>query len=451
MFRPVLGTLAAWSASRAGYGRAESMQAATAERVSATHGSGPVTLETIRRWDREDPLRAFRSRFELPPGVVYLDGNSLGALSVDARRRIADVVEREWGRDLIRSWNGNDWIDAPLRVGAKVAKLIGAREDEVIVSDSTSVNLFKLAFAALAAQPERKVLLSEPGNFPTDLYVLQGAIRSAGRDLELRLEPTERLLEAIDENTALVVLTHVHYKTAAMHDMRAITACAHEHGALVLWDLSHSVGAVEVDLNACGADMAVGCGYKYLNGGPGAPAFAFLAARHHERFVSPLSGWMGHQAPFEFDDGYAPAPGIRRFLCGTPPILGLLALEQGVDLVLECGMPRLVEKSRRLCELFIELTRHKCPHSKLLLVSPSVPERRGSHVSLAHPDGYAIMQALIERGVIGDFRSPDILRFGFTPLYVRYEDVWLAAEALAEVLGSECWSDPRYSRRAAVT
>jgi kynureninase len=409
------------------------------------------TLALVRQWDRTDPLAAFRRRFELPAGVVYLDGNSLGALSRDARRRLEDVVSREWGRDLIRSWNTNRWIEAPERVGAKIAGLVGARPDEVVVADSTSVNLFKLAFAALGARPDRRVVLSEPGNFPTDLYVLQGALRSSGRDLELRLEQPTCLLDAIDEGTALVMLTHVHYKTAAMHDMRAITARAHEHGALVLWDLSHSAGAVEVDLETCRADMAVGCGYKYLNGGPGAPAFAYLAARHQKSFMSPLSGWMGHRAPFEFDDGYAPASGIRRFLCGTPPVLGLLSLEAGVDLMLECGVAPLTEKSRRLSQLFIELVRRKCPADQLRLASPADPARRGSHVALSSPHGYAIMQALIERGVIGDFRAPDILRFGFTPLYTSFEDVWTAAEALAGVVGSRSWAAPRYALRTAVT
>jgi kynureninase len=410
-----------------------------------------LSLATVQQWDRNDPVARFRERFEIPAGVVYLDGNSLGALSRDARARLEHVTRHEWGQDLIRSWNVNGWLDAPQRVGAKIARLIGVDPNEVIVADSTSVNLFKLVFAALSARPGRSVLLSEPGNFPTDLYMLQGAIQACGRTLELRLEPAERILDVIDSNTALVVLTHVHYKSAAMHDMLAVTRRAHDFGALVLWDLSHSAGAVEVDLAGCQADMAVGCGYKYLNGGPGAPAFAFLAARHHDAFISPLTGWMGHSMPFEFNDQYAPAPGMRRFLCGTPPILGLSTLEAGVDLMLECGLQPLVEKSRRLSELFIELVSRICPQSQLRLVSPREPLQRGSHIALAHPNGYAVMQALIERHVIGDFRAPDILRFGFAPLYTRYEDVWIAVETLAEVLGSECWADPRYAQRAAVT
>jgi kynureninase len=427
------------------------VQAGAATVAEFSEAVPAATLATIREWDRRDPIAHFRGRFALPADTVYLDGNSLGALSVDAKRRLDDAIHREWGQDLIRSWNVNAWIDAPLRVGAKIAHLIGAGSDEVIVADSTSINLFKLIFAATTARPGRVVLLSEPGNFPTDLYMLQGAVRSCRRSLELRLEPAERILESIDSNTALVVLTHVHYKSSVMHDMHAITQRARDCGALVLWDLSHSAGAIEVDLNGCGADMAVGCGYKYLNGGPGAPAFMFLAKRHHEAFSSPLSGWMGHRAPFEFDDQYAPAPGMRRFLCGTPPILGLLSLEAGVDLMLECGIAPIVEKSRRLSELFIGLVGRMCPHSQLRLASPRDPRQRGSHIALAHPNGYAIMQALIERRVIGDFRAPDILRFGFTPLYTRYEDIWIAAATLADVLGSECWADPRYAQRAAVT
>jgi kynureninase len=294
-------------------------------------------------------------------------------------------------------------------------------------------------------------VLSEPGNFPTDLYMIEGAMRCAARPLRLRLEPAERIADSIDADTALVLLTHVHYKTAAMHDMRAITRRAHELGALVLWDLSHSAGALDVDLDGCDADMAVGCGYKYLNGGPGAPAFLFLAQRHHALFTSPLSGWMGHARPFAFEDGYEPAPGIRRYQCGTPPILGLLGLEASVDLLLQASMKDLVAKSRRLGRLFVELVAQLCPDAGLQLVSPADAGARGSHVAFAHRDGYAIMQALIERGVIGDFRAPDMLRFGFAPLYLRYEDIWHAVRALADVLGSGCWRHPRYARKALVT
>lgn len=408
----------------------------------------PRDLAAVRGWDAGDPLRDFRQRFDLPPNVVYLDGNSLGALPSATRQRIAHVVAQEWGAGLIRSWNDCDWIGAPRRVGDKVAGLIGAAPGEVIVADSTSANLFKLIGAALAAQPGRREVLSEPGNFPSDLYVLDGALRNL-HDRTLRLEPAEQLIDCIGPDTALVVLTHVHYKTASMHDMRAITERAHQHGALMLWDLSHSAGALQVDLNACNADFAVGCGYKYLNGGPGAPAFLFVAQRHQASSVSPLSGWMGHARPFDFVDSYAPAAGIERFLCGTPPILGLMSLECGVDLLLEAGTAALQAKSDRLCQLFIALVQEMC--GELRLLSPADPHQRGSHVAYGHPNGYAVMRALIDRGVIGDFRAPDILRFGFAPLYTRYEDVWHAAAALRDVLQTQCWSEPRYAVRAAVT
>ena len=409
----------------------------------------PRDLAAVRDWDASDPLRAFRERFDLPPNVVYLDGNSLGALPRATRQRIARVVADEWGAGLIRSWNECDWIRAPRRVGDKIAGLIGAAPGEVIVADSTSANLFKLIHAALAARPGRRELLSEPGNFPSDLYVIDGALRDMA-DRSARLEPAHRLIDCIGEDTALVVLTHVHYKSAAMHDMRAITARAHEKGALVLWDLSHSAGALHVDLDACNADFAVGCGYKYLNGGPGAPAFLFVARRHLASCRSPLSGWMGHERPFDFVDGYAPATGIERFLCGTPPILGLLSLECGVDLLLEAGTVALQAKSQQLCQLFIGLVQEMCG-DQLQLLSPADPRQRGSHVAYAHPNGYAVMRALIDRGVIGDFRAPDILRFGFAPLYTRYEDVWHAVATLRDVLQTQCWSEPRYAVRAAVT
>lgn len=408
----------------------------------------PRDLAAVRGWDAGDPLRDFRQRFDLPPNVVYLDGNSLGALPSATRQRIAHVVAQEWGAGLIRSWNDCDWIGAPRRVGDKVAGLIGAAPGEVIVADSTSANLFKLIGAALAAQPGRREVLSEPGNFPSDLYVLDGALRNL-HDRTLRLEPAEQLIDCIGPDTALVVLTHVHYKTASMHDMRAITERAHQHGALMLWDLSHSAGALQVDLNACNADFAVGCGYKYLNGGPGAPAFLFVAQRHQASSVSPLSGWMGHARPFDFVDSYAPAAGIERFLCGTPPILGLMSLECGVDLLLEAGTAALQAKSDRLCQLFIALVQEMC--GELRLLSPADPHQRGSHVAYGHPNGYAVMRALIDRGVIGDFRAPDILRFGFAPLYTRYEDVWHAVTTLRDVLQTQCWSEPRYAVRAAVT
>ena len=409
-----------------------------------------LSLDVARALDAADPLKALRGRFTLPEGVIYLDGNSLGALPKATGKRIAEAMATEWGEGLIRSWNSHDWIGAPARVGGKISRLIGAKPNEVIVADSTSVNLYKLIVAALRRQAGRTVILSEPGNFPTDLYVAQGAAELLA-GTELRVLPVEQLVEAIDADTALVMLTHVHYKSGAKHDMAAITRRAHEAGALVLWDLSHSAGAIPVDLNGAGADLAVGCGYKYLNGGPGAPAFLFVAERLQGVLASPLTGWMGHAEPFAFVDDYRPAPGIDRFLCGTPSILALTALETAIDLFLETDLTALHAKGQGLCDLFIDQVSAFAAVHDLRLVTPSGPQRRGSHVSFAHPQGYPLMQALIDHGVVGDFRTPDVVRFGFTPLYVGYEDVWRAAEALKSLLESGVWREPRYAVRAKVT
>jgi kynureninase len=407
-------------------------------------------LVSIRALDQSDDLARFRERFDLPPGVIYLDGNSLGALPKQTPARIADVVAQEWGQGLIRSWNSADWIGAPARVGAKIARIVSAAADEVIVADSTSVNLFKLLMAGLADRPGRRVILSEPGNFPTDLYVAQG-VGKIVEGVDLRTVPRQEIEAAIDEDVAILMLTHVHYKSGARFDMAALTSAAHAKGALVLWDLSHSVGAVPVDLTAAKADLAIGCGYKYLNGGPGAPAFLFVAARHQARLASPLSGWMGHAAPFAFGDAYQPAEGLRRFLCGTPPILGLAGLESGVDLFLEADIPALFAKSQAMCTLMIDLVAARCEGLGLQLATPEAAGLRGSHVSFRHDQAYAVMQALIERGVIGDFRDPDILRFGVTPLYLRYEDIWDAVENLRDVLNSGVFRQKKYATRAAVT
>ena len=407
-------------------------------------------LDTVRSWDASDPLRDRRARFALPQGMIYLDGNSLGALPRATADRIADTVTRQWGRDLISSWNKNGWIDAPARLGARIAPLIGAAADEVIVADSTSVNLFKLLAAACAARPDRGTILTEPGNFPTDLYVANGVAQMMP-DRRVRTMAAEEIAAAIDADTAVVLLTHVHYKTGAMLDMAAITAAAHRAGALILWDLSHSAGAVDVDLNGCGVDLAIGCGYKYLNGGPGAPAFLFVARSVQETLSSPLSGWMGHAAPFDFGDDYAPAPGIRRFLCGTPPILAMSALDAGLDTFGETGMAQLVAKSRALGDLLIAGIEARCARHGFSLVTPRDPAARGSHVSIAHPHAWEICQALIARGVVGDFRAPDVLRLGLTPLYTSFEDVWQAVELLAAVMEEGAWRDPAFAARAAVT
>ena len=404
-------------------------------------------LDKARELDAADPLSGFRDRFVLPDGVIYLDGNSLGALPKAAVERVEQVVTGEWGEGLIRSWNDADWISLPQRIGAKIASLIGAKSNEVIVADSVSVNLFKLMSAALGMRSGRKVILSEPGNFPTDLYMIQG-LQEQGL-AEQRLVERERVVEALDEDVALLLLTHVHYKTGAMHDMEKLTKAAHDAGALVLWDLSHTGGAMPVDLNGVDADFAVGCGYKYLCGGPGAPAYAFVAERHHEALRQPLSGWMGHARPFAFEDDYVPAPGVDRLLCGTPQIISMSALEVGVDLIGEIGVDRLYAKSQALSEFFLECL--SASGIELELVSPANSTERGSQLSFRHENAYAICQALIARGVIGDFRDSDILRLGFAPAYLRFEDMAEAARHLAEVLTSGEWQRAEFNQRAAVT
>lgn len=409
-----------------------------------------TTFEDARALDAADPLAVMRERFALPEAILYLDGNSLGALPRATMAAQQDAVERQWGTDLIRSWNSNDWIGAPQRIGAKIAALIGAKPHEVIVTDSVSVNLFKLIIAATRLQSGRRQILTEPGNFPTDLYTANGA-SGVLSDHIVHTEPAGDLADALGPDTALMMLTHVHYKTGARHDMEQLTEAAHEAGALTLWDLSHSVGAIPVDLNACGADFAVGCGYKYLNGGPGAPAFLYVREDLQEDVRSPLSGWMGHTAPFEFRDDYVPAPGVTRFLCGTPPVLSLLALESGVDLFANIDMDVVAAKSAALFDLFAARVEERCGDHELKLITPRDSAHRGSHISYRHPDAWPISQALIERGVIGDFRAPDILRFGLTPLYTRFEDIWQAVEILGDILDSGIWRDERFAEKAAVT
>ena len=405
------------------------------------------SLAEARALDAADPIAGYRKQFALPPGVIYLDGNSLGALPLGTASRLGEVIRREWGEGLVRSWNSADWIGMPRRLGAMIAPLIGAEADEVIACDSTSVNLFKLIAAALAMRPGRKVVLSEPGNFPTDLYLIAGL--EAQGFAERRLAPAEELEGAFDDSVAVLLLTHVHYKTGAMHDMARLTRAAHEAGALVLWDLSHSAGAVPIDLNGCEADLAVGCGYKYFNGGPGAPAFAYVAKRHQAALQQPLTGWMGHAAPFAFRDDYVSAPGIEQLLAGTPPILGLAALEEGVRLIAEIGVERLAAKSRALSQFLRAAVAEVAPD--LACVSPEDPQPRGSHLSFRHPEAYAIAQALIAHGVIPDFREPDVLRLGLAPAYLRFDDCWHAAQALGEVLASGEWERPEFKTRATVT
>ena len=406
-----------------------------------------MTLAEAERLDTADPLRAYRARFRLDPALCYLDGNSLGALPAGTPQRLAQVVEGEWGDGLIRSWNAADWIGMPRRVGDAIAPLIGAEAGEVIACDSVSVNLFKLIAAALAMRPGRKVVLSEPGNFPTDLYMIAG-LEAQGL-AQRRLAAAGGIEAALDDDVALLLLTHVHYKSGAVHDMARLTRAAQDAGALVLWDLSHSTGALPVDLNGCGADLAVGCGYKYLNGGPGAPGFAYVAQRHQPHLQQPLTGWMGHSRPFAFCDDYAPAPGIERLLTGTPSILALAALEEGVKLIAEIGVEALADKSRSLSEFTRRAMADRIP--ELECVSPADPMQRGSQLSYRHPHSLALSQALIARGVIGDFRDPDILRFGFAPAYTSHADCARAVDALREVLDTDQWREPRFAQRRAVT
>ena len=399
--------------------------------------------------DAADPLRSVRDKFDLPEGVIYLNGNSLGPLPKATKARMAQVVEQEWGTGLIRSWNSAGWVNLPQRLGSMIAPLVGAESDEVIVADSTSVNLFKLIHAGFKLNPGRSKVVTELGNFPTDLYVLQGVERDNA--IELCAVPREQILDAIDEDTALVVLTHVHYKSGEMFDLKTVTDLAHSVGALTLWDLSHSAGAVPLALSAAGVDFAVGCGYKYLNGGPGAPSFLYAAKRHHQEFEQPLTGWFGHAQPFAMSDQFEPAAGMTRALCGTPPVLGCVALEEGVRLACEVDMQEVRRKSIALSEFFIGQVETRLIQFGFELASPRESDRRGSQISLRHPEAYPIMQALIAEGVIGDFRAPDILRFGFAPLYTRFVDVEQAACQLEQVMLSERWRDPQFQVRAAVT
>jgi kynureninase len=412
------------------------------------------------RLDAEDPLAPLRAQFELPPGKIYLDGNSLGVLPRTVADRLAHVVHHEWGRHLIESWNTAHWIDLPQRVGNKLARLVGAGPNELVAADSTSVNLFKVLSAALtiaqADAPQRRVILSERDNFPTDLYIAESLARDRGFELVLVDSPDALAARLSGGDVAVLMLTQVNYRTGRLHDMAALSAAAQDAGALALWDLAHSAGALPVHLKRDGADFAVGCGYKYLNGGPGAPAFVWVHPRHAERFWQPLAGWMGHAAPFAFTPNYAPAPGIARYLCGTPSVIALAALECGVDTVLAAeplgGTEALRSKSLALTECFMRLVDARCGGRGLACITPHPAHERGSQVSLTHAEGgYPIVQALIARGVVGDFRAPDVLRFGFTPLYTRFVDVWDAVEQLRDVLDSGIWREPRFNRKAAVT
>ncbi len=399
--------------------------------------------------DLADPLRHLRDRFELPEDLIYLDGNSLGPLPVGVRERVMAVVGEEWGRDLISSWNRHDWIGLPARVGAKIARLVGAPADCVVAGDSTSVQLFKLLVAAIRVRSGRRVVVTEPGNFPTDSYMIASAARITG--LELRWCDPDDVTQSFDDDVAVAALTHVDYRTGRQHDARAVTAAAHGVGALMLWDLCHSAGAVQVDLDGWDADFGVGCGYKYLNGGPGAPAFAYVHRRWHDTLDQPLSGWMGHAAPFALERDYRPAPGVARVQTGTPSVLSTAALDAALDVFADVSMNDVRAKSLGLTDYFIALVEERLTGGGVTIEVPRDHARRGSQVCLRHQGAYGLVQALIARGVVGDFREPDLARFGFAPLYLRYLDIWDAVEHLSEVLDSGEWDRPEFAARAAVT
>jgi kynureninase len=408
------------------------------------------SLALVEDLDARDPLRRYRQEFALPEGLIYLDGNSLGAAPKSALAAIEAAGREEWAQGLIRSWNAAGWFMLTDRLGDRIGALLGAEAGETVVCDTTSINLFKALHAGLSLRPDRSVILPEEGRFPTDLYIAEGVASSAaGARVKLCEMDAPGLASALDPSVAVVLVNHVDYRTGRLRDLQALTALAHSAGAVIVCDLCHSAGALPIDLTGLDVDFAVGCTYKYLNGGPGAPAFIYAARRHHDRVAQPLSGWWGHADPFAFDPDYRPASGIRKFLCGTQPILSLRALEAGLALFDTVDMQAVRAKSLALSELFIALVEHGT--EGLELVTPRDPAQRGSQVSFAHEGGYAVMQALIARGVIGDFRAPNLIRFGFTPLYTSFRDVFEAASRLADILRTQEWRDERFSARAQVT
>jgi kynureninase len=401
--------------------------------------------------DAADPLASLRQAFQLPRNIIYLDGNSLGACPKASLDRLSRAASNEWADGLIGSWNNAGWFELPRKAGEKIAKLIGAPEGSVIVADTISVNLFKLMAAALELRPNRRVVLTDNGNFPSDIYVLQGLLRHLGRGHELRVVAPEEVNAAIDETVAVVTLTDIDYRTSRRHEMASLTAAAHAAGALTVWDLAHSVGVVELDVEGSGVDFAVGCTYKYLNGGPGSPAFLYVAPDLQERVQSPISGWWGHAEPFAFDLSYQPAKGITRMQCGTQPMLSMAALDAALDIWKDVALTQVREKSLRLTGLLASLVARRCGQLGVELIGPTVQGERGGHVSFRYSSAFAVVQALIARGVVGDFRAPDVMRFGPSPLYIRFVDIWDAATRLEEVLSSREYEHPKFNRRRAVT
>ena len=409
------------------------------------------TREDLIELDRTDPLRAARDEFALPEGVIYLNGNSLGAMPKDAPARVKDFMEREWSVDLIRSWNKNDWFRAAYRIGDKIAPLVGADSGEIVATDCVSINLYKMVVSALQSFPGKGQILTETGNFPTDLYILKGIARETPGASLKTVDDRAQLIDAIDDDTALIVLTDVHYKTGHWLDPAPIVRKAHEHGALVLLDLCHSAGAMPVKLNEVNADLAIGCTYKYMNGGPGSPGFIYVAKRLQNQMRQPIEGWYGHAAPFAMSDDFAPLDGIGRFMSGTQSVLALITMEVGIDLMLKYDMADIRAKSIKMGEILVDLIKSGRFGDEFAIVSPENPEERGSQIALRHDKGYEIMQALIARGVIGDFRSPDIMRFGLSPLYIQYQDIYAVAAALNEILETREWDRPEFKVRNAVT
>ncbi|WP_018982562.1 kynureninase [Salinimonas chungwhensis] len=411
-----------------------------------------MTLYTIEQLDDQDPLAAKRALFDLPEDVIYLDGNSLGALPHASIQRVQEVVTHQWGNDLIGSWNKHGWIDLPQKTGDKIASLLGAGPGQVIVCDSISVNLYKLLITALEMQPGRATVVSEQGNFPTDLYMVQGVQALLGeKRCNLLTVAADSIEHALTEDVAVLMLTHINFRSGQLHDMQRLTRLAHAKGILVIWDLAHSAGAVPLNLDDCGVDFAVGCGYKYLNGGPGAPAFLYAATRHHEKINQPLAGWMGHANPFAFSQDYQPAPGIKQFLAGTPSIIAMAALDAALDVFNDIDMTTVREKSVALTQLFLQLKQQHTDLDELILCSPEDTSQRGSQLSFCHDDAYAICQALIDNGVVPDFRAPDIVRFGFTPLYLSFADIANAVEILQKVMHEKRYQKDKYKQRATVT
>lgn len=415
-----------------------------------------ITYEQCQQWDAEDKLADLKSQFDLPEGVIYLDGNSLGAKPKQALACAQDVINQQWGTDLINSWNKAGWWDLPVRLGNKIGKLVGARENETVVTDTTSMNLFKVLAAAIGIQqqqdPQRKVIIAERDSFPTDLYMIEGFIALINQGYQLKLiDHPHALPEYINEQTAVIVLSHINYRTGYLHDMAAINQQAHAHGALLIWDLCHSIGAVPIDLNGSNSDFAIGCTYKYLNGGPGAPAMLWVHSQYQTAFNQPLSGWWGHAKPFDMAVNYTPANNVRRFLCGTQPIVSMSLVECGVNIFLQTDMQAVRQKSLQLTDLLIKLIEQECGGFGLTLITPREHSHRGSHISVRHCHGYEIVQALIAHGVIGDYREPEVIRLGITPLYLSFTDIWQAVQCLKQVLETKQWAQPQFQTRRQVT